>query len=275
MGKRKAKTVEAVELIPPVITEENGDPEAEIDLLEIPKADLQLLLHGIQKLLPETESITPKARIKKLDWEKVAFGDYTAERCAKIWDAIQKRQRQYRYMSELIEDALVWIDTPWRSAKKKATKQHPDFPKRPKPAFLLFLEDAKADIMRETKGAKMTEIARIGGQKYQQHSEAAKQSYLDRAAVSMREYERKVEEFYEKHPQLELDMEKKKKKTEKVKKEKRQSVSKRDETMQVLPQHWSTMSKDHKKLFVYALNRLRDHFETKLNESVQVEENVP
>ncbi|XP_065159208.1 uncharacterized protein [Atheta coriaria] len=105
------------ELIPPVITEENGDPEAEIDLLEIPKADLQLLLNGIQKLLPETESITPKARTKKLDWEKVAFGDYTAERCAKIWDAIQKRQRQYRYMSE-----------PWRSAKKKPPNNIPIFP---------------------------------------------------------------------------------------------------------------------------------------------------
>ncbi|XP_065166325.1 nucleolar transcription factor 1-like [Atheta coriaria] len=194
------------ELIPPVITEENGDPEAEIDLLEIPKADLQLLLNGIQKLLPETESITPKARTKKLDWEKVAFGDYTAERCVKIWDAIQKRQRQYRYMSELIEDALVWLDTPWRSAKKKATKQHPDFPKRPKSAFLLFLQDAKADIMRDTKDAKITEIARIGGQRYKQLSEAAKQSYLDRAAVSMRKYERKVEQFYEKHPQFKTEV---------------------------------------------------------------------
>lgn len=139
------------ELIPPVITEENGDPEAEIDLLEIPKADLQLLLKGIQKLLPETESITPKASTKKLDWEKVAFGYYTAERCAEIWDAIKKRQRQYRYMSELIEDALVWLDTPWRSAKKKATKQHPDKQQPSKSAYILFVQQLISKMNQASK----------------------------------------------------------------------------------------------------------------------------
>ena len=47
------------------------------------------LINNIQEHSPKTEKHSYKVCIAKIDWSKVAFGDFSYEVCQKEWDTIQ------------------------------------------------------------------------------------------------------------------------------------------------------------------------------------------
>lgn len=71
------------------------------------------LLRKIENVLPQKDNLVYKSRCERINWNEVAFEDYSGAQCRIMWEAIQKRLRRFRILQELIEDAKLWISKPW------------------------------------------------------------------------------------------------------------------------------------------------------------------
>lgn len=54
-----------------------------------------------------------KSRAEKLNWDEIAFDNYSGAECRIMWETITKRIRRFRILKELIDDAKVWMMKPW------------------------------------------------------------------------------------------------------------------------------------------------------------------
>ncbi len=84
-------------------------------------------------------------------------------------------------------------DSGSRDSKKKKRQKHPDAPKRPPSAFMLFINSERENIKAKNPQAKLTEIAKIAGALWQEMKEDAKQKYSDEAAKRKEEYLQKLQ----------------------------------------------------------------------------------
>lgn len=78
--------------------------------------------------IPPKDNQKFHSRAAKLDWSKIAFGDYDAHECYEVWLAISKRVRRFRILSEILQDAREWVTKPWtnfyRGSKKVFFHHH-------------------------------------------------------------------------------------------------------------------------------------------------------
>lgn len=125
----------------------------ESNVITWPEKDMMQLINRIEALIPDKDSLAFTTRTEKLDWEEIAFEDYSAEECKNTWLIIQKKQRKFRLMKEVLSDAREWIAKPWSDFSRGGkNKRHPDFPKRPLSTYMMYYMKKKDKIMQENPG---------------------------------------------------------------------------------------------------------------------------
>lgn len=167
------------------------------------QADLLELMKRMERLIPPTDQLRHSSQAERLDWSAVAFGDHSAQECKETWMKVQKRQRQFRLLREVLEDAKTWAAKPWthfyRSSK---TNRHPDMPRRPLSTYMLFYMAMKDKVAKENPGLEMTEVSKHIAEMYKNLPEKKKKKYVDMAVLQRQQYEQKIQEFYQEHPEL-------------------------------------------------------------------------
>ncbi|XP_042750863.1 uncharacterized protein LOC122194018, partial [Lagopus leucura] len=157
----------------------NGDAECPADLeMTAPKnqdrwsqEDMLTLLECMKNNLPSNDGSKFKTTESHLDWEKVAFKDFSGEMCKMKWMEISNEVRKFRTLTELIMDAEEHVKNPY---KGKKLKKHPDFPKKPLTPYFRFFMEKRAKYAKLHPEMSNLDLTKILSKKYKELPEKKK-----------------------------------------------------------------------------------------------------
>ncbi|XP_061223833.1 nucleolar transcription factor 1 isoform X3 [Neopsephotus bourkii] len=185
----------------------NGEAECPADLeMTAPKnqerwsqEDMLTLLECMKNNLPSNDGSKFKTTESHLDWEKVAFKDFSGEMCRMKWMEISNEVRKFRTLTELIMDAEEHVKNPY---KGKKLKKHPDFPKKPLTPYFRFFMEKRAKYAKLHPEMSNLDLTKILSKKYKELPEKKKMKYIQDFQREKQEFERNLARFREDHPDL-------------------------------------------------------------------------
>uniref|UniRef100_A0A8C2UCV4 Upstream binding transcription factor n=1 Tax=Coturnix japonica TaxID=93934 RepID=A0A8C2UCV4_COTJA len=157
----------------------NGDSECPADLeMTAPKnqdrwsqEDMLTLLECMKNNLPSNDGSKFKTTESHLDWEKVAFKDFSGEMCKMKWMEI-------------------------------SNEKHPDFPKKPLTPYFRFFMEKRAKYAKLHPEMSNLDLTKILSKKYKELPEKKKLKYIQDFQREKQEFERNLARFREDHPDL-------------------------------------------------------------------------
>ncbi|KAJ1527096.1 hypothetical protein ONE63_008636 [Megalurothrips usitatus] len=206
--KKNKKSKESKVIIPknePVWEEDEDDAE-EKNMKDgaspWPEADLMELFNRIESVIPSDDSLMYSTRMSHVDWNEVAFNNYTPEECQTVMAEILKKVRGFRLMKEMISDARQWARKPWTSFyNKKSQSSHPEMPKRPMTQYMLFFMDRKDKVAAAHPNLDMLQVSKAIAAMWNELAPEKKKKWEGKAAIAREVYNEKLKKFYEKHPE--------------------------------------------------------------------------
>ncbi|KFQ52650.1 Nucleolar transcription factor 1, partial [Nestor notabilis] len=157
--------------------------------------DMLTLLECMKNNLPSNDGSKFKTTESHLDWEKVAFKDFSGEMCKMISNEVRK----FRTLTELIMDAEEHVKNPY---KGKKLKKHPDFPKKPLTPYFRFFMEKRAKYAKLHPEMSNLDLTKILSKKYKELPEKKKMKYIQDFQREKQEFERNLARFREDHPDL-------------------------------------------------------------------------
>ncbi|XP_018571323.1 nucleolar transcription factor 1-A-like [Anoplophora glabripennis] len=189
------------ELFPELVNKaENSEIPKTKEVINWPEEDLKMLVERMETCIPEHDTLAFGTRVEKLEWDTIAFKEYSVEDCKKTWFLLQKKIRRFRLLKEVLADAKEWISAP--KSKKKKTSRHPDMPRKPLTAYFIYYMQKKDSLNKTHAGLDATEISKMLGQEFKNLPPEKRLKYENLAAKKKKEYEKKLEEFYQSHPDV-------------------------------------------------------------------------
>ncbi|XP_018416692.1 PREDICTED: nucleolar transcription factor 1-B-like [Nanorana parkeri] len=158
--------------------------------------DMLTLLETMKSLLPGQDSSYFKTTESHLDWNKLAFKNYTGSMCRQKWTEIANKVRKFRTLTELIQDAEQHVKNPY---KGKNLKKHPEFPKKPLTPYYRFLMEKKAKYAKLYPEISHADFTRILSKKYKELPEHKKMKYIQDSQREKQDFERNLARFREGH----------------------------------------------------------------------------
>ncbi|XP_067397159.1 nucleolar transcription factor 1 isoform X2 [Emydura macquarii macquarii] len=185
----------------------NGEADCPTDLeMTAPKnqdcwsqEDMLTLLECMKGNLPSNDGSKFKTTESHLDWDKVAFKDFSGEMCKIKWMEISTEVRKFRTLTELIMDAEEHVKNPY---KGKKLKKHPDFPKKPLTPYFRFFMEKRAKYAKLHPEMSNLDLTKILSKKYKELPEKKKMKYIQDFQQEKQEFERSLARFREDHPDL-------------------------------------------------------------------------
>ncbi|XP_072113122.1 nucleolar transcription factor 1-like isoform X1 [Mobula birostris] len=163
------------------------------------KDDLLWLLDRIKGLIPEGDCMKYKTTESHFNWEKVAFGPFTAEMCRLKWLKLACEIRKYRTLSELLDDAEELVKNPY---KGKKLKTHPDFPKKPLTPYFRFFMEKRAKYAKIHPEMSNLDLTKILSKKYKELPEKKKLKYIQDFQQEKGHFGQAMAKFRDEHPDL-------------------------------------------------------------------------
>ncbi|XP_025020619.1 nucleolar transcription factor 1 isoform X3 [Python bivittatus] len=185
----------------------NGEADSPTDLeMTAPKnqdrwtqEDMLTLLECMKNNLPSNDGSKFKTTESHLDWDKVAFKDFSGEMCKMKWIEISNEVRKFRTLTELIMDAEEHVKNPY---KGKKLKKHPDFPKKPLTPYFRFFMEKRAKYAKLHPEMSNLDLTKILSKKYKELPEKKKMKYIQDFQREKQDFERNLARFREDHPDL-------------------------------------------------------------------------
>ncbi|NXA16583.1 UBF1 factor, partial [Sapayoa aenigma] len=167
--------------------------------------DMLTLLECMKNNLPSNDGSKFKTTESHLDWEKVAFKDFSGEMCKMKWMEISNEVRKFRTLTELIMDAEEHVKNPY---KGKKLKKHPDFPKKPLTPYFRFFMEKRAKYAKLHPEMSNLDLTKILSKKYKELPEKKKMKYIQDFQREKQEFERNLARFREEGMQQKKSQEK-------------------------------------------------------------------
>ncbi|XP_041512707.1 upstream-binding factor 1-like protein 1 [Microtus oregoni] len=164
------------------------------------KRDNLKLLECMKNIIPLDDSRGFKKTLEDLDWNKVAFGQFSGEMCRQKWTKISHCLRKSRTLSELLLEASEHVK---QSRRSKAIEKHPDFPKRPLTAYLRFYKEHLEKYSQMYPKYNNRQLTKILAEKYKQLPQEIKDRYIQEFQKEKQEFPEKLAKFKETHPGIE------------------------------------------------------------------------
>ncbi|KAL7977049.1 hypothetical protein Chor_008998 [Crotalus horridus] len=192
----------------------NGEADSPTDLeMTAPKnqdrwtqEDMLTLLECMKNNLPSNDGSKFKTTESHLDWDKVAFKDFSGDMCKMKWIEISNEVRKFRTLTELIMDAEEHVKNPYKGKKLKVTelkpKKHPDFPKKPLTPYFRFFMEKRAKYAKLHPEMSNLDLTKILSKKYKELPEKKKMKYIQDFQREKQDFERNLARFREDHPDL-------------------------------------------------------------------------
>ncbi|ERE68360.1 nucleolar transcription factor 1 [Cricetulus griseus] len=206
----------------------NGEADCPTDLeMAAPKGqdrwsqeDMLTLLECMKNNLPSNDSSKFKTTESHMDWEKVAFKDFSGDMCKLKWVEISNEVRKFRTLTELILDAQEHVKNPYKGKKLKMKyiqdfqrekqefernlarfrEDHPDLiqnakksdiPEKPKTPQQLWYTHEKKVYLKVRPDATTKEVKDSLGKQWSQLSDKKRLKWIHKALEQRKEYEKK------------------------------------------------------------------------------------
>ncbi|EGW14243.1 upstream-binding factor 1-like protein 1 isoform X1 [Cricetulus griseus] len=162
--------------------------------------DILKLLECMKNNIPSDDSGAIIKTPDVLDWDKVAFKDFSGEVCKQKWMQISHNLSKSGTLSELVLEASELIKEP---RKTKTVKKHPDFPKRPLTAYLRFYKEQRAKYSKMYPKYNNVQLTKFLAEKYKQLPEEIKEKYIQDFQKEKQDFQEKLIKPRENHPSVE------------------------------------------------------------------------
>ncbi|KAM6173919.1 upstream-binding factor 1-like protein 1 [Erethizon dorsatum] len=163
------------------------------------KKNIQRLLGRMQNNLLSNDSPGSQTSQSHLDWEKIAFQDFSGEMCKLKWTEISSKLGKFQPLTELVLEARELVKNHNRNNEYK---KYPDFPKRPLTAYIRFYKEQRAHYSQKHPELGNQELTKILAKKYGQLPQEMKQKYIEGYRKEKQEFEEKLAQFRKNHPDL-------------------------------------------------------------------------
>jgi len=164
--------------------------------------DITTLINNISQCLSKTDNSKYQTTIEKLDWDKIKFKNHSAESCKEQWTNIMSRLRKFRTMTDLVNDARLWVKQPWNSFKSKQKMKHPDQPKKPLTPYFRYFLKKRPKLKKKHPEMSDTDMAKLVSSQFAELSERKKAKYKAAYEKELVEYRKKMIKFKEEHPEF-------------------------------------------------------------------------
>ncbi|GAV07461.1 hypothetical protein RvY_17291 [Ramazzottius varieornatus] len=179
----------------------NGTAESaeERQILDWSLSDVKELLSKMQAALPRNDRVSFAKRVTKLKWEEITAGEHSAEECRAQWDKIVKNVRTFRNLSEILQDAMTWVNDPQSSVIPKET--FPDYPKMPLAQFMKYKNKIYGKLKAKYPELDVAGLNQKIRKRFEKLSEEEKNQMNEEYKAEMDEYHRQLEIFRKNHPE--------------------------------------------------------------------------
>ncbi|XP_007539207.2 upstream-binding factor 1-like protein 1 [Erinaceus europaeus] len=157
------------------------------------------LLKRIEDIIPANDKQAFKTTQSKMNWQKIAFKDFSGEMCKCKWLQISYNLVKYRTMRELVLDAKESTEKSYKMVKRK---RHPDLPKKPLTAYLRFFKEQRHQYSQMYPKLSNQELTKLLSEKYKELPEQMKLKYIQGFQEDKKEYEEKMAHFKENNAYL-------------------------------------------------------------------------
>ena len=159
------------------------------------------LFQRIKKALPIHDTMKYDSRISHMNWEKISFGEYSAEECKQRWERVQENLRRYRLANELVEDAITWRLSPRTNFNKSnKSQEHPNYPKKHSTPYMIFFLEKKNEIHEKNRGMEAMDLTTVISKLYNEMDEHGKQIYIEKAKKEKEQFELEQKKFMIDYP---------------------------------------------------------------------------
>ncbi|KAM9221770.1 upstream-binding factor 1-like protein 1 [Dugong dugon] len=161
--------------------------------------DILMLLECMENNLPPNDKQKFKTTQSRMNWEKIAFRDFSGEMCKNKWLEISYNLRKSRTLKELVLEAQEHVK---KLSKNKKFKKHPDFPKKPLTAYFRFFKDKCSQYSQMHPELSNQELTKVLSKKYKELPEKVKLKYIQDFQKERQEFKEKLARFKKDHPDL-------------------------------------------------------------------------
>lgn len=129
--------------------------------------------------------------LKRLDYNELKFGDYTAESCKKLMDELIHVTRKYRTLPEILTDIKDNLDKKaYTSAINKSSLA--SIPKRPPTAYILFHAERLAQLRAKDPNGMIRTMSVQVADEWKKMPEAQKKKYRENEKKLRQQYDEKM-----------------------------------------------------------------------------------
>ncbi|KAB0340538.1 hypothetical protein FD754_023043 [Muntiacus muntjak] len=174
------------------------------------KEDIVQLLECMEKNIPSSDRHTFKTTQSVMDWEKVAFKDFSGEMCKLKWLEVSHKVRKFRTLKELVLEAKENVSNP--SKKHKKTQKTQENTRKHKKHAYLFKKSLTAyrhisQVMRPQyiqKHPKISnqELTRVLPEEHRKLPEQLRVKHGQDLEKEIKDFREKKALFREQHPDL-------------------------------------------------------------------------
>ncbi|XP_004642111.1 upstream-binding factor 1-like protein 1 [Octodon degus] len=161
------------------------------------KKDIRRLLLRIENNLLSSDNPGSEVDESQPDWEKIAFQGFSGDVCKLKWTEICSELGKFQPLAKVVQEARKLISS--RNGNNGSQK-HPDFPKRPLTAYFRFYKEQRLQYSQKYPQMNNHELAKILAGKYRQLPQEVKQKYTEEYWKDREEFEEKVAQFWQNHP---------------------------------------------------------------------------
>lgn len=150
------------------------------------KADYEQLIEKIRGALPKKDVKKAKSALQHINWKEIQIRQHSPEEIQRVALSLVAKVRNFRTLGEVLNDVPEVVDKILSADK----------PKVPLTAYALFMKEYIPQCSN-TKDAFKT-----ASKTFQELSAKKKKQYEDTAAKLKEEYHKKLDKFYQEHPDL-------------------------------------------------------------------------
>ncbi|KAI4552996.1 hypothetical protein MJT46_016290 [Ovis ammon polii x Ovis aries] len=171
------------------------------------KEDIVQLLESMEKSIPSSDRHTFKTAQSVMDWEKVAFKDFSGEMCKLKWLEVSHKVRKFRTLKELVLEAKENVSNPSKEHKKtqqntRKHKKHAYLFKKSLTAYRHISQVMRPQYIQKHPKISNQQLTRVLSEEHRKVPEQLRVKHSQDLEKEKKDFREKVALFRAQHPDL-------------------------------------------------------------------------
>ena len=171
------------------------------------KEDIVQLLESMEKSIPSSDGHTFKTAQSVMDWEKVAFKDFSGEMCKLKWLEVSHKVRKFRTLKELVLEAKENVSNPSKKHKKtqqntRKHKKHAYLFKKSLTAYRHISQVMRPQYIQKHPKISNQHLTRVLSEEHRKVPEQLRVKHSQDLEKEKKDFREKVALFRAQHPDL-------------------------------------------------------------------------